>query len=160
MPLDTFFELARPLVDGLSAAHELGIAHRDLKPDNVMVSDAGRLKILDFGVAKLREETPHDGLTLDPTRSLTDEGKIVGTVAYMSPEQAQGEPTDHRSDVFSLGVVLYEMAAGQRPFRGDTSMSVLSSIIKDTPVPVTDLNDRLPRQLERILRHRQRDRTL
>jgi Tol biopolymer transport system component len=154
LSLDRFFELAVALADAVSAAHERGITHRDLKPANVMVGKEGRLKVLDFGLAKLREEAQaEDGTTQLPTKSITHEGKILGTLAYMSPEQVEGKPVDHRSDIFSLGVILYEMATGQRPFKGDTGASIVSSILRDAPAPVSELNRSLPRHLGRIVRH-------
>ena len=116
-----------------------------------MIGDDGRVKVLDFGLAKLKESNASLAASL-PTQELTGEGRIIGTVAYMSPEQAEGKPVDPRSDVFSLGVVIFEMATSQRPFKGDTQVSLLSSIIKDTPSSLTDLRAELPRDLGRIVR--------
>jgi Tol biopolymer transport system component/predicted Ser/Thr protein kinase len=153
LPLPRFFDLAVPLADAVAAAHRAGVVHRDLKPDNVVVNADGRVKILDFGLAKF-DETPRpssEGSAL-PTRHLTQEGQILGTVAYMSPEQVEGKALDNRTDVFSLGVVLYEMATGRRPFQGESGASIISSILRDTPASAADLNPRLPRHLARILR--------
>jgi TolB-like protein/Tfp pilus assembly protein PilF len=151
--LGKFFTLSTALADAISAAHKRGITHRDLKPDNVMVDEEGRLKVLDFGLAKLREETLDvEGGTQLPTATVTQEGKILGTVSYMSPEQAEGKTIDHRSDIFSLGVMLYQMATGQRPFKGDTSISIISSIMKDTPASITDIKASLPNHLGRIVK--------
>ena len=154
------FDLGRLLDFGLAmseamtAAHEKNITHRDLKPDNIMVSDDGRLKILDFGLAKLKEEAqPASHGTELPTQAVrTEDGRILGTVAYMAPEQAEGKPVDPRSDVFSMGVLLYEMATGERPFTGDSRISIISSIMRDTPTSITELNRTLPRQLGRIIK--------
>ncbi|HVS02413.1 MAG TPA: protein kinase, partial [Thermoanaerobaculia bacterium] len=121
-------------------------------PGNVMVTDQGRVKVLDFGLAKLRPEVAEDPGKEAPTEPLTDAGLAIGTVPYMSPEQLQGKPVDHRSDVFSLGVVLYEMATGRRPFAGDSSAGLMSSILRDQPPSVIELEPRLPRHLGRIVR--------
>jgi len=155
-PLDRLFDLAIPLADAVNSAHSKGVAHRDLKPANIMIDHEGRLKILDFGLAKLFDPTmeqsiPADGRTLDLPSSPTVEGKILGTPDYMSPEQAEGKQVDHRSDIFSLGIILYEMATGHRPFRGDSPAGTISSILRDTPVSITDLRSELPNHLGRIV---------
>jgi eukaryotic-like serine/threonine-protein kinase len=149
VPLDQLLKIAIPLADAVGAAHQRGITHRDLKPANVMISHDGRVKVLDFGLAKHQSSESFQ----TQTAHATAEGKILGTVAYMSPEQAQGKPVDQRSDIFSLGVVLFEMATGERPFRGDSSASVLSSVLRDTPPLVTDSRPDLPREIARIVRH-------
>ncbi len=150
LPIDRLLSIAISLADAVGAAHQRGITHRDLKPANVMVASDGRVKVLDFGLAKLREDMQLAEAL--PTQALTGEGKIMGTVAYMSPEQAEARSVDQRSDVFSLGVILYEMAIGDRPFKGDTQLSVLSAILRDTPPLVTDVKHGLPRDLGRIIR--------
>jgi len=154
-PLNRFLEQAIPLSDAVAVAHQNGVTHRDLKPENVMVGDDGRLRVLDFGLTKLAEgpiNADSSGSDDMPTQTVTREGRVLGTVAYMSPEQAEGKSIDHRTDIFSLGVMFYEMATGQKPFSGDTSMSVLTAIIRDDPGSVTDLNVRLPRQLGRFVK--------
>ena len=151
LPLRRLLALATQIADAVSAAHQQGIVHRDLKPANVMVTAQDRVKVLDFGLAKLREAHEAAAAVM-PTRELTGEGRIVGTCAYMSPEQAEGRYVDERSDIFSFGVTLYEMAVGDRPFKGDTGVSMLSSILRDTPRPLTEVNPALPRDLAVIVR--------
>ena len=152
-PLDRFFELALPLTEAVSAAHARGITHRDLKSQNVMIDGNGRVKVLDFGLARWAEAQPeHNDQTMTIDSDMTREGVVVGTAAYMSPEQAEGKPIDPRSDVFSLGVLFYEMITGRRPFMGETRMSTLTSVLRDDPRPLIELRDDLPRQIGRILR--------
>ena len=153
LPLAKILTVAIPLADAVSAAHQKGITHRDLKPANAMVTADGRVKVLDFGLAKLMDpSTLAADVTAFPTATMTGEGRIVGTVAYMSPEQAEGKSVDHRTDIFSLGVILYELATGERPFKGDTAVSTISSILRDTPRSITELNQALPRELALIVR--------
>jgi serine/threonine protein kinase len=138
--------MAMQIASALAAAHARGIAHRDIKPDNVMVRTDGYVKVLDFGLAKLVTGPP------DETTALrTQPGLVIGTPHYMSPEQAEGKDVDERSDIFSLGVMLYELTTGTRPFTGDSTLSVLSSILRDTPRPLTDMNPSLPAGLQRIV---------
>jgi len=149
---ERFFTLAVPLADAVSAAHARGITHRDLKPGNIMVTEEGQLKVLDFGLAKLVADVSDDDSSESATRTVTRDGAIVGTVAYMSPEQAEGRPVDARSDVFSLGIVLYQMSTGSRPFRGQSAAGLVSSILRDEPTSVTDLRKDMPHHLGRIIR--------
>ncbi|HEX4824412.1 MAG TPA: protein kinase [Candidatus Polarisedimenticolaceae bacterium] len=145
-------ELALAIADGLAAAHRNGIVHRDLKPDNVMIDAEGRPKILDFGLAKTGVAGPApDAPTQLREQTTTQQGTLMGTVAYMSPEQAQGKPVDPRSDVFSFGIVLYEMATGRRPFAGDNTVSTLTAILRDTPARVTSVAPSAPEPLDKIV---------
>lgn len=154
LALKRLFELAIPLADAVSTAHQQGVIHRDLKPANLMLSEEGRLKVLDFGLAKWKQEIAGAALESElPTAAhLTEEGRILGTVAYMSPEQAEGKTIDQRTDIFSLGIILYEMASGQRPFSGETKASIMSSILRDTPRSVTEINPGIPRDLSKIIK--------
>src|SRR5271167_2353991 len=151
LPLEQIVEIASALGDALAAAHEKGIVHRDLKPANVMVSNEGRVKVLDFGLAKdVRGSNLGDATMTSASR--TEVGVVMGTPAYMSPEQTSGRPLDHRTDIFSLGVLLHEMATGRRPFEGTSSAELVSSILRDTPPSVTDVRPDLPSDLARIIR--------
>lgn len=153
-PLPEFLKLSLSMVDAIAAAHQRGIIHRDLKPANIMVTADGHLKVLDFGLAKLKPDITGtiDARTLTADQ-LTIQHGIIGTPSYMSPEQAQGQTVDHRTDIFSAGVVMYEMATGKRPFQGDSAITTLSSVIKDSPPPVYEVNPRHPRELDRIIMH-------
>jgi len=155
LDLPSFLDLAVPLADALSAAHERGIVHRDLKPGNVMVTAEGRVKVLDFGLARLDSAPSDPELSNSPTQAgsdLTSEGQVFGTVAYMSPEQARGDRVDARSDVFSLGIVLYQMLTGARPFAGASAVDTISAILRDTPVALADRRADLPPHLGRVVR--------
>src|SRR5215469_8099011 len=162
LPLADALKYAVQIADALAAAHAAGIIHRDLKPANVMISGAeeqgraGVVKVLDFGLAKLVEKTDNSDLGL--TESIrneeglsTEQGTIIGTISYMSPEQAEGKKLDVRSDIFSFGALLYEMVTGRRAFQGESKVSTLSAILREEPKPVSQVVEGLPRELERII---------
>src|SRR6516225_4615571 len=162
LPLGDALKYAVQIADALAAAHAAGIVHRDLKPGNVMVSGAeeqgraGLVKVLDFGLAKLVERA--DNSDLEMTESIrnekgfaTEEGTIVGTISYMSPEQAEGRKVDVRSDIFSFGALLYEMVTGRKAFQGDSKVSTLSAILREDPKPASQVVEGVPHELERII---------
>jgi len=151
LPPDQIIEIAAAVADALAAAHEKGIVHRDLKPANVMLTKEGRVKVLDFGLAKDLGSEPENGATM-ASAGYTQAGMVMGTPAYMSPEQISGRPLDHRSDIFSFGVMLHEMATGRRPFEGNSSAELISSILRDQPPSVADARPDLPSDLSRVIR--------
>jgi tetratricopeptide (TPR) repeat protein len=151
LPLEEFLRVAVPLADALSAAHQKNIVHRDLKPSNIMLTTEGRVKILDFGLAKLLRPDGDIEAHEETTDTLTGDFRVPGTLPYMSPEQIRGLAADHRSDIFSLGVVLYQMATGEYPFQRTSSPELASSILQDTPSSVSDIRSDLPGQLDWIL---------
>jgi TolB-like protein len=146
LPVERIVEIASALADALTAAHEKGIVHRDLKPANVMLTDDGRVKVLDFGLAKdVRADKSSD--VTQTFAGQTAMGVVMGTPTYMSPEQVAGRVLDHRTDIFSLGVILYEMASGRRPFEGASSAELASAILRDTPRPLSEFRADLPEEL-------------
>jgi Tol biopolymer transport system component/predicted Ser/Thr protein kinase len=148
MRLNDALKIAVQIADALTRAHAAGIVHRDLKPSNVMLDEHGLVKVLDFGLAKLTETALGEDEATRTVKPRTEEGTVVGTAAYMSPEQAEGKPVDARSDIFSFGAVLYEMVTGRRAFQGDSRMSTLSAVLHKEPGP---MGAEIPRELERII---------
>jgi serine/threonine protein kinase len=154
VPVRKTLDYAQQIVSGLAAAHERGVTHRDLKPENLFVTKDDRVKILDFGLAKLREAPTNIHGSEDATRrALTDPGVVMGTVGYMSPEQVRGHAADPRSDIFSFGVMLYEMLTGRRAFGGESVVETMHSILKDDVPEIDDTSGiRIPPALDKLMR--------
>src|SRR6266508_197646 len=151
LPLDRLLQIGIPLANAIAAAHARGITHRDLKPANILLTNDGRVKVLDFGLAKMPDVADAGAGATMATRGVTAAWQVVGTAAYMSPEQAEGKPVDHRTDLFAFGIVLYELATGERPFHGDSLASVISAILRDTPPAITDRRPELPDELALLI---------
>src|SRR5215468_9353991 len=150
LPMRKAIDYGEQIAQGLAAAHEKGITHRDLKPENLFVTKEGRIKILDFGLAKLSplKETSD---ALAPT--ITRHGVAIGTVGYMSPEQVRGQDTDHRTDIFAFGAILYEMVTGRRAFRGDSAIEVMNAILKEEPPELGEMGMAIAPGVEKVVRH-------
>src|SRR5689334_9278028 len=154
LPVRKAIDYAVQIAKGLAAAHEKGIVHRDLKPENLFLTKDGRVKILDFGLAKLKPETGQDGKTdMNTVSGATEPGVVLGTMGYMSPEQVRGKAADRRSDLFAFGTILYEMLAGQRAFRGDTAADTITAILTKEPADLSQTNKDIHPGLDRIVRH-------
>jgi formylglycine-generating enzyme required for sulfatase activity/dienelactone hydrolase len=150
IPIEDALRIAEQIAEALTAAHAKGVIHRDLKPANIKMTADGKVKVLDFGLARQFEAPGADSATVTIDRQSVD-GKMVGTIAYMSPEQAEGRALDERSDIFALGVVLYEMLCGRSPFKGDSALSTLASILREAPVAPRELRPSIPPEVERIV---------
>src|SRR5262245_17812490 len=153
LPARAAIDCARQIASGLAAAHAKGIVHRDLKPENLFITTDGRVKILDFGLAKLKPPQVDAADSQAPTqKKITDPGVVMGTVGYMSPEQVRGQEVDHRADIFALGVILYEMLSGHRPFTGDSAADVMSAMLKEEPPALSESGVKIAPSLEKVVR--------
>src|SRR5215831_14659340 len=154
LPARQALDYARQITQGLAAAHDKCIIHRDLKPENLFVTTDGRVKILDFGLAKLKPPEVGAADSQAPTqKKITDPGTVLGTVGYMSPEQVRGQEADHRADIFSFGVILYEMLSGRRTFAGESAIEVMNAILKEEPPELGETNAKVSPALDKIVRH-------
>ncbi|MBZ5591780.1 MAG: protein kinase [Acidobacteriia bacterium] len=152
LPVDDIGQIGAQIADALDTAHAKGIVHRDIKPANLMITPRGIVKVLDFGLAKVMERPSSSFHSQMATRTLSAAGELIGTVAYMSPEQALGRPVDHRTDIFSLGVVLYQMATGRMPFEGSSPSETIARILEAQPEAIARFNYEVPEDLDRIVR--------
>jgi serine/threonine protein kinase/tetratricopeptide (TPR) repeat protein len=151
LPLPRLVEIATSVCEAVATAHSQAITHRDLKSGNIMIGDSGRVKVLDFGLARQMEPRPSSDAPFDRTITAQHDQGVTGTLAYMSPEQVQGLPVDHRSDIYSLGIILYEMATGRKPFEAENPAVLISAVLRDNPSPPTKVNPGLPLRLGRII---------
>jgi eukaryotic-like serine/threonine-protein kinase len=151
LPIRKALDYAIQIAHGLAAAHDKGIVHRDLKPENLFVTKDGRIKILDFGLAKLTERKAESKRTTPIGDQQTEPGMVMGTVGYMSPEQVRGEPADHRADIFAFGAILYEMLSGKRAFHGTSAVETMGAILKDDPSGFSQIIPAIPTGLQRIV---------
>src|ERR1700733_12388737 len=153
LPVRLAVDYSLQIVQGLIAAHDHRIVHRDLKPENLFITTDGRVKILDFGVAKLQSTPEDSGRSGEELTTVTKAGTVVGTVAYMSPEQLRGKTVDHRSDIFSVGAILYEMLAGRRAFRGEADVDTITAVLREDPPPVNLEQSKVPVSFQQIVQH-------
>ena len=153
MPVRLAVDYSLQIIQGLIAAHDRRIIHRDLKPENLFVTSDGRVKILDFGVAKLQSTPEESGRSVEDLTTVTKSGSVIGTVAYMSPEQLRGKAVDHRSDIFSVGAILYEMLTGCRAFRGETEVDTITAVLREEPPAINLEQASIPVSFQQIVRH-------
>src|SRR5579863_6567752 len=153
LPVGIAVEYSLQIVEGLIAAHDRRITQRDLKPENLFVTSEGLIKILDFGIAKLQPGPEESERTVEDLTTITRSGAVLGTVAYMAPEQLRGKPVDHRSDIFSVGAILYEMVSGRRAFRGETEVDTITAVLREDPPEIAPDQGNIPESVQLIVRH-------